>query len=168
MPTTKEFITSRTFDCPREFMFKAWTEPKLMSQWFSPKGFAGEAVRHELKPGGTYLYNLTSPDGYKMWGKAVYREIAPPAKLVWVNSFSDEKGGITRHPMSASWPLEMLTTVSFEDIGGKTKVTVCWSPLNPTPEEQKTFDESFASMEQGWNGTMEQLTEFVSREAKAA
>jgi hypothetical protein len=63
----------------------------------------------------------------------------------------------------------MLTTVTFDEDGsGKTKVTVRWSPLNPTPEEQKTFNEGFASMEQGWAGTMEQLEDFVKTEAKAA
>lgn len=164
----REFIVSRTFDAPRESIFKAWTEPKLMSQWFGPKGFKGEAVKMDLKPGGTYLYNLTSADGNKMWGKAVYREITKPSKLVWVNSFSDPQGGINRHPMNPTWPLEMLTTVTFDEEGGKTKVTVRWSPLNTTPEEQKTFNESFASMEQGWAGTMDQLTDFVKKEAKAA
>lgn len=169
MTANREFIATRTFEAPREFMFKAWTEPKLMAKWFGPKGMKGEAVKMDLRLGGTYLYNLTSPAGVKMWGKFVYREITTPSKLVWVNSFSDEKGGLTRHPMNPNWPLEMLTIVTFEDAGhGKTKVTVHWSPLNPTPEEQKTFNEGFSSMEQGWSGTMEQLEDFVSREAKAA
>jgi uncharacterized protein YndB with AHSA1/START domain len=96
----REFIVSRTLNAPRAFMFRAWTDPKLMAKWFGPKGFKGEAVKQNLKPGGMYLYNLTGPDGNKMWGKAVYREIAAPSKLVWVNSFSDPQGGTTTHPMS--------------------------------------------------------------------
>ncbi len=73
-----------------------------------------------------------------MWAKFVYREIAAPERLVWVHSFSDEAGGLTRHPMSPTWPLEMLTTVTFEEAGpGKTKVTLRWSPLNATAEEQE-------------------------------
>ena len=54
--------------------------------------------------------------------KFVYREIAAPERLVWVHSFSDEAGGLTRHPMSPTWPLELLTTVTFEEApGGKTE-----------------------------------------------
>jgi len=165
----REFTVTRTFKAPRDFMFKAWTDSKQMQKWFGPKGFKGEAVRQDLKPGGMYLYNLTGADGNKMWGKAVYREITPPSKLVWVNSFSDPEGGTTTHPMNPTWPREMLTTVTFDEDGAdKTKVTVRWIPINATPDEQKTFNEGFASMEQGWAGTMERLEEFVNKEAKAA
>jgi hypothetical protein len=50
---------------------------------------------------------MTTPDGKEMWGKAVYREIVPQEKLVWINSFSDPEGGITRHPLTTEkWPLQ--------------------------------------------------------------
>ena len=49
----------------------------------------------DLRPGGTYHYGMQTPDGSVMWGKMVYREIVPPEKLVFINSFSDEKGGLT-------------------------------------------------------------------------
>src|SRR5690242_12908512 len=103
------FEIFRTFDAPRALVWKVCTEPEHMKEWFAPKGFTGRAVKMEFRPGGTYLYCLRSPDGHEMWGKCVYREIVPPDKLVYINSFSDEKGGTTRHPMSATWPLEMLT-----------------------------------------------------------
>jgi uncharacterized protein YndB with AHSA1/START domain len=83
-----------------------------------------------------------------------------------VNSFSDEAGGITHHPMSPTWPLEMLTVFSFEDLGGKTKFTVNWSPLNATEEERATFAAGHASMTQGWTGTLEQLEAYLAK-AKA-
>jgi glutathione S-transferase len=106
---------------------------------------------------------MISPDGLEMWGKQVYREIKEPERLVFVNSFSDEKGGITRHPLHISWPLELLTTVTFQEQGGKTTVTVEWLPIKPSEEEWKTFDTNRDSMNQGWGGSFEALAEYLAR-----
>jgi len=101
-----------------------------------------------------------------MWAKFVYREIAAPERLVWVHSFSDEAGGLTRHPMSPTWPLEMLSTVTFtEEPGGKTKVNLRWSPLNATAEEQATFNAAHDSMNGGWAGTFERLDAYLAADA---
>jgi uncharacterized protein YndB with AHSA1/START domain len=96
-----------------------------------------------------------------MWGKWVIREIAAPEKLVYVNSFSNEKGGLTRHPMSPTWPLEMLTTVILKEMDGKTELTLKWVPLNASPEEIATFNAGMAGMTGGWTGTFDQLDEYL-------
>ena len=94
----------------------------------------------------------------------VYREIVPPERLVFINSFSDEKGGVTRHPLAPTWPLEMLSIFTFEELpGGKTKFTIRWSPHNATAEERKTFDAGHDSMTQGWSGTLEQLEAYLAK-----
>lgn len=120
-------------------------------------GFTVERCTVDLRPGGMFLYGLRSPDGAPMWGRFVYREIEAPQRLVHVVSFSDEKGGATRHPMHLTWPLEMASTTEFADERGKTKVTVRWAPLNATVEERRTFDEGHDQMRQGLTGTFEQL-----------
>ena len=106
--TVKEFVISRVFDAPRELVFKVWTEPEHIAKWFGPKGVSIKSAKMDLRPGGSLLTCMGTPDGREMWGKWVFREIAPPEKLVYINSFSDEKGGLARHPMSPTWPLEML------------------------------------------------------------
>jgi uncharacterized protein YndB with AHSA1/START domain len=64
--------------------------------------------------------------------------------------------------MAPSWPLQMLSTFTFEDVPvGNTKFTVRWAPLNPTEEERKTFDAGHASMTGGWSGTLEQLEAYL-------
>ena len=152
------------FDAPRELVWKAFTEPERMKQWWGPKGFTVIASKMDLRPGGTYHYGMKAPDGSAMWGKFVFREIVAPERMVFINSFSDEAGGITRHPMSPTWPLEMLSTFTFEEQpGGKTKVTIRWSAHNATEEERKTFDAGHDSMRQGWGGTMEQLEAYLAR-----
>jgi uncharacterized protein YndB with AHSA1/START domain len=161
--TLPEFKISRTFNAPREKLWQAWTDPKLFAQWFEPKGFTCVIKKHEFHPGGVAHSYLKSPDGMEMWGKFVYREIEKPNKLVWAHSFSDAGGvNLTRHPFSPDWPLELLTTVIFEEHGDKTNLTLTWSPLNATDKEIKTFAEGLAGMNQGWGGTFEQLDEFLA------
>jgi uncharacterized protein YndB with AHSA1/START domain len=157
-----DFVVSRVFDAPRELVWECFTDPEHMKEWWGPKGFAVVAAKMDRRPGGTYHYGMRTPNGQVMWGKFVYREIDAPSRMVWVNSFSDEAGGTTRHPMSATWPLEMLTIVTFDEIaGGKTRLTIRWSPLNATAEEQQTFDAGHDSMRGGWGGTLDQLAAYL-------
>ena len=159
-----DFVLSRVFDAPRDLVWKCFTDPKHIQHWWGPKGVTVVASKMDLRPGGTHHYGMKAPDGSVTWGLMVYREIVPPSKLVFINSFSDEKGGLARHPKAPSWPIEMLSVFTFEALpGGKTKFTVRWSPLNPTAEEQKTFDAGHASINQGWSGTMEQLEAYLAK-----
>ncbi len=166
-PDKAVFIISRTFDAPRDLMWKAWTTPELMVKWYGPKGFTVNYSRFDFRPGGTYHYSMKSADGFEMWGKLFYHEIAEPEKLVFSTCFSDIDGNITRHPMSPTWPREMRTTISFSEKAGKTTVTVEWIPITPTEEERKTFIEGMAGMEQGWGGTFDQLAEFLETQSKS-
>jgi uncharacterized protein YndB with AHSA1/START domain len=157
------FVISRTFDAPRDLVWKAWTERDRLMQWFGPKGSTMRHATMDFRPGGVFHYCLRSPDGNDMWGKFVYREIVPPERIVWMHSFSDEQGGLTRHPFSSGWPLEMLTTVTFAEHEGKTKVTVRWVPINPTAAERETFQNNREGMKMGWTGTFDQLTEYLAK-----
>lgn len=159
----EDFVISRTFDAPRDLVWKVWTEEKHLLQWWGPKGFEVKYAKLDLRSGGTFLYRIASPTGVEMWGKFQFREVAPPERLVFVNSFSDESGGITRHPMAPTWPLTMLTTVTFAERDGKTMITIRWTPLNASAEERKTFDEGRASMNAGWTGTFERLEAYLPR-----
>lgn len=160
----REFIISREFDVPRELMFKVWTDPEHMQRWWGPKDFTVVHSKMDLRPGGVYHYCIRSPDGHDMWGKFVYREIVKSERIVFVNSFSDENGGVTRHPMSSTWPLEMLSTITFTEQAGKTTVTVRWLPLNATEEERNTFEAGLDSMHNGWTGTLDQLAAYLAKD----
>jgi len=152
------------FDAPREKLWRCFTEPERMKEWFGPKGSTVVASNMDLRVGGTYHGALRAGDGPVMWAKFVYREVEAPQRLVWVHSFSDEAGGLTRHPLSPTWPLKLLTTVTFEDGGdGRTKLTLRWSPLDATAEEQNTFDAAHDSMRGGWGGSFEQLEAYLRR-----
>jgi uncharacterized protein YndB with AHSA1/START domain len=160
-PASREFVLTRTFNAPRALVWKAWTEREHLMRWFGPKGFTIPVCALNLKPGGEFHYCMKSPDGREMWGKWTFREIVPPEKLVLIASFSDANGGLTRHPLSATWPLESLSTTTFTEHEGKTTMKLRWVPLNATDIERQTFDSSHDGMKQGWGGTMDQLAAYL-------
>jgi len=161
---SKDFVITRMFDAPRELVWKCFTEPARMNEWFGPKGSTFVASNMDLRVGGTYHGAMRDPQGNVMWAKFVYREIVPPELLVWEHSFSDEAGGLTRHPLSPTWPLKLLTRVTLEQAAaGKTKLTLRWTPLDASEEEQKTFAAARDSMQGGWTGTFEQLDAYLAR-----
>src|SRR5215216_6709914 len=90
-PTSdEELVIQRVFDAPRSLVWKALSEAERLAQWWGPKGCTIQVARLEFRPGGLFHYSMHFPDGEPMWARFLYREIAPPERLVWVNSFSDE------------------------------------------------------------------------------
>jgi uncharacterized protein YndB with AHSA1/START domain len=159
----KPFEISRLYDAPRPKVWQAWTEPERLKHWWGPRGFTVHTCKVDLRPGGTFLYGMKAPDGSEMWGKFVYREILPQEKLVFIMSFSDTQGGLTRHPSSPGWPQYILSTVEFSAVDGKTKVSIRWIPHEATEAERRTFDEGRPSMQQGWGGTLDQLEAYLGK-----
>jgi uncharacterized protein YndB with AHSA1/START domain len=157
------FVISRTFKAPLVRLWKAWTEPAEMAQWWGPKGFKADVKKLELRPGGIFHYVLTSPQGQEMWGRFAFREIIPEKRLVFISSFSDPQGGLTRHPLHESWPLQMLSTITFAEKDGKTTVTVHWSPHEATKAERAAFEAGMDSMQAGWTGTFDQLETYLGK-----
>ena len=80
-----------------------------------------------------------------------------------ISSFSDAKGGLAPAPMIDNWPLETLSTTTFEEHAGKTTITLRWAPLNATELQRQTFAKMHDSMRQGWGGTFEQLAEYLDK-----
>jgi uncharacterized protein YndB with AHSA1/START domain len=159
----KPFVISREFDAPRDLVWKSWTEAQRLKQWWGPKGFVVHTSKVDLRPGGMFHYGMSAPDGTDMWGRFLYREIDPPARLEFIVSFSDPDGGITRHPGHPQWPLQMLSKVTFQETAGRTRVAVQWEAYEATEQERQTFQEGMASMQQGWTGTFEQFDDYLAQ-----
>lgn len=159
----QEFVITRDFDAPREQVWRAWTEREQLMQWFGPSGFTMPHAKLDLRPGGIFHYGLRSPHGQEIWGKWTFREIIAPERLVVVTSFSDAQGGITRHPMAPNWPLETISTTTFEEHDGKTTITIRWAPFEATELEMRAFAEAHSGMQQGWGGTFAQLAEYLAK-----
>ena len=111
--TETEFVITRVFDAPRKLVWNAWTEPGPLGQWWGPKGAKIGVSSSICGPGGIFHYAIQFKPGHDTFGRFIFREIVAPERLVFVNSFSDAEGGITRAPFSQleqKWPLEVLNT----------------------------------------------------------
>jgi uncharacterized protein YndB with AHSA1/START domain len=164
--TDNAFVISRSFDAPLELVFRAWSEPEHLAQWWGPQGFAWVSGAFDFRPGGVFHYCMKAPNGSEMWGKFVYREIAPPKRIVFVNSFSDESGGTVRAPFAPDWPLEVLNVLTLSEEGGKTVVTLRGGPINASDAERAKFKSWHASMQQGFGGTFDQLAAHLAKMLK--
>lgn len=153
----KSFVLSRTFNAPVEILWEMWTNPEHMGKWWGPKDAAVGYSKMNFKRGGFYHYALMGSDGNKMWGKMFFKDIVPNKRLMFINAFSNEEGSITRHPMAPGWPLELLSTISFDEKENQTTVTIEWCPVNAFPSEIECFNNGHESMTQGWGGSLDRL-----------
>ena len=158
-----DFVISRVFDAPRELVWKCFTDSEHMKQWWGPKGFTVIASKMDLRPGGTYHYGMKAPDGSAMWGKFVFREVVAPERIVFINSFSDEAGGLTRHPVAPTWPVEMLSVFTFEERRRQDQVhdpLVAAQPHRRRAEDVRHRPRQHA---QGWTGTLDKLEAYLAK-----
>ena len=147
----KSLILERIIDAPRDLVFKAWTDPQQMAQWWGPKYFTNPVCELDARPGGAILIHMRGPDGaiYPMEGEFV--EVIPPERLVMTSrAFGAEDGPFL---------LEEITTVTFEEQGGKTKLTVHAAITRATAEAAGAL----AGMEEGWNQSLDRLADYVTQ-----
>lgn len=164
IPTTsdiKPFRITREFRAQQNLMWRLWTEKDLLEKWSGPKGTKLKQSNFELKAGATNHYCMVMADGAESWGKQVFREVMQPDRLVYITSFSDVEGNMIRHPMSATWPLEMLTTITFSPQGENTRVTIEWMPLSSSATEIETFNSAHEGMKMGWTGSLDTLDQYL-------
>jgi len=157
-----EVLLTRELQAPRSLVFKVWTEAEHFGKWWGPQGFTLEISHMDVRPGGSFLGCQKSPDGMRMWGKFVYREVNEPEKLVYVQSFSDEQGNTIRAPFNPNWPLEILNILTFTEENGKTTVTFSGGPVNASDEEMEAFNAMKPMVKQGFEGTFAQLEQYLA------
>lgn len=128
-----KLIIERFFDAPKELVFSMFIEPNHLGRWWGPNGWETAIYKMEVKPGGVWHYCMRSPDGRESWGKALYREVSPPDRLVYVDAFSDEQGN-----EAAGMPV-VLITMDFSSEGNGSKV-VSQTIFETQEELQKVVD----------------------------
>jgi uncharacterized protein YndB with AHSA1/START domain len=135
------FEIARQFDRPRSLVWKAWSDPEQLAQWWGPKGCTIRVARLEFRPGGFFHYAMRFENAPPMWGRFSYREIAAPERIVWLNSFANERCGIARAPFSDNCPLEIENSVVFTERAGVTTVSLRAQPFGELDVERQYFDE---------------------------
>jgi uncharacterized protein YndB with AHSA1/START domain len=156
------FVITRDFDAPRDQVWTAWSDAKALAQWWGPKGSKVRVAGFEFRPGGYFHYAFAYSAGPEMWGRFFYREIEKHERIVWINSFSNEGGGITRAPFGPNIPLEFLNTMTLSETASKTTLTLHSIPHGPTAEERQTFEDMREGLAQGFGGTMDQLSAYLA------
>lgn len=148
----KTILLKRAFTLPVETVWKAWTDPESMKKWYGPKGFTCHYAEIDLREGGKYLNCMKSEDGKEYWGTGTFKEIVPQRKLVYTDSFSDNKGNIipaSDLQMPGEWPLELIITIELEDLGGRAYLTLKHEGIPPEAADDcvKGWEESFDKLE---------------------
>ena len=140
-----ELVLERVIDAPRETLFKAWTDPELMKQWFVPKPWTLSRVETDVRPGGASLVVMRSPEGQEFPNKGVYLEVVPNERLVFTDAYTG-----AWEPSDKPF---MTGIVTFENVEGKTRYTARvkhWSIEDREAHEKMGFHE-------GWGKCTDQL-----------
>ena len=142
---------NRVFDAPRELVYKAWTDPKLMARWWGPHTFTTPVCRMDLRPGGSIHIDMEAPDGSISAMTGVFQEVVPNEKLVFT-SFA------YLGPPEGEPGLEAIATVIFAAQGKKTLLTWEEKVIAYRPD----FMQALAGMEEGMKETLDKLGTFLA------
>jgi len=148
----RELVLTRIIDAPAEKLFRCWTDPELMKQWFTPKPWKTVDVRTDLRAGGSSYVLMEGPEGQQFPNYGVYLEVVPNRKLVFTDAFT-EAWKPSQKPF-------MVATVTFEDLGeGRTLYTA--RAAHWTVEDLKTHEQM--GFHEGWGAAADQLAELAGR-----
>ncbi|MNT53699.1 hypothetical protein D3C72_1907960 [compost metagenome] len=123
----KELLITHLFNAPRALVFEAWTDPEKLKHWYAPDGCTIEFKSLDATQGGSFHSCVHDPVHGDCWIKGLYKEVTAPEKLVFSMIISNENGDDVRSIEAGKpedWPEEVLTTVTFTEIGKQTKLTI--------------------------------------------
>jgi uncharacterized protein YndB with AHSA1/START domain len=150
--TDRELVLTREIDAPREKLFRAWTQPELLKQWFAPLPFTTPHAELDVRPGGSSLIVMRGPDGTDYPNRGVYLEVVENERLVSTDAFT--------HAWQPSEKPFMTLILTFEEIdGGRTRYTARvrhWTVEDREMHEKMGFHE-------GWGTCADQLAALVAR-----
>ena len=158
----RELIITRIFNAPCKLVWKAWTEPEYVKNWWGPKDFTCPDAKIDFRVGGKYILCMRGPAGTDFekdyWSTGEYIEIIPMKKIVVKDSFADEKGNVvpaTNYGIQG-FPLELQVAITFEEVeDDKTKMTLNYPTVGDIDETM------FKNMNQGWNQSLDKFAEVL-------
>ena len=135
-------------DAPRELVWSVWTDPKHLAQWWGPDGFRTTTSAFDFKPGGVWRFVMHGPDGRDYENRITFDEIVKPERLAYHHGGGDDVE-----------PVQFRTTVTFDDLGGKTRVTL--RGVFPSAEERARVIREYGA-DKGLVQTLARLGEYVA------
>jgi uncharacterized protein YndB with AHSA1/START domain len=152
-PGEHVIVISRVFDAPRELVFDAFTDPKHLTQFWGPQGFTCSACEVDLRVGGKIRIDMRAPDGAVYPCVGVYREIVKPERIVYASTA--DQG----HPCGGGLPPRATVTMTFADLGGKTKLTI----HTRLPSAAARDAAVAGGFNEGWNDALDRLAAMLAR-----
>jgi uncharacterized protein YndB with AHSA1/START domain len=144
----RELTIIRMFDAPRELVFALWTEPRHLKKWWGPKDFTNPVCEVDFRPGGALKIVMRAPNGDEHPMKGTFGDIVWPERLAFTNIAVDMNG----EPL-----VNGVTTVTFEDVGGKTRMTLHTSAVALVPLANRMLE----GMNVGWTQSIDRLEALV-------
>jgi uncharacterized protein YndB with AHSA1/START domain len=160
MSELPSYVLERVFDAPRALLWRTWTEPDLLSRWYGPNV---ETITHrlDLKPGGLWLVEMKW-SGKSSYQRVEYLDVSRPERLVWLQANANADWNIVANSMMPDWPRLLLTVVTFEDDGDRTRLRLTWTPHEATQTEIACFAAAIDRMGRGWNAGMDLLEKLLA------
>jgi uncharacterized protein YndB with AHSA1/START domain len=143
----RSIVTTRVFDAPRELVFAAWSDPEHLAQWWGPNGFTTTTRAFDMRPGGVWRFVMHGPDGRDYQNRITYDEIVKPERLVYSHGGAEDVE-----------PVQFRVTVTFEDLGGKTRLTM--RAVFPSAAERDRVAKDYGAVE-GAQQTLARLAEHL-------
>ena len=159
----ERMTVTRVFDAPRELVWKAWTEPKYIMQWWGPKGFTSPVCQMDFRVGGKAICCMKAPDGQEFWNAIEYHEIVPIEKIVSSMYFADAEGnkvepesyGIEHEAIEGAYDVTL-----FEDLGnGQTRLTFIGNEPHESAKNSGQLE--------GWNQILDKMADVLAEMAQA-
>lgn len=151
-PTVHELVLDRILDVPRAEVWRAWTTPELLVQWWCPKPWQTTLAELDVRAGGTFRTIMQGPAGESFDNSGLYLEVVPEQRIVFTDAFTQ-----TWVPSGKAF---MVADVTFEDLGdGRTRyIARCrhWSAEDCAEHERMGFHE-------GWGAAADQLVALMQR-----
>ena len=147
----RDLVLTRLLDAPREKLYRAWTDPELLKQWFAPLPYTTPVAELDVRPGGSNLIVMRSPDGVDMPNRGIYLEVVENERLVFTDAFTE-----AWQPSAKPFMTVILT---FEPEAGKTRYTARvrhWTAADREAHEKMGFHH-------GWGICADQLTALAAR-----
>jgi uncharacterized protein YndB with AHSA1/START domain len=147
----RELVLTRLIDAPRAKVFRAWTDPELLKQWFAPLPYTTPVAELDVRPGGANLVVMRTPDGNDMPNRGVYLEVVENERLVFTDAYTKA--------WEPSVKPFMTVILTFEDEGGKTRYTARvrhWTVADREKHEKMGFH-------YGWGLCTDQLAALVAK-----
>lgn len=154
---TQELVITYQFNAPRELVWRAWTDPEMVKQWWGPHDFTAPFCEIDLRVGGKMLFCMKSPEGQEIWAGGEFLVVDPPKRLVMTDHFMDKDGNVVQpsvYGMPMQWPDDCKVDLTFEEEDGVTTMTMRQGPI-PGGEMAEGANE-------GWSQSFEKLEKLLA------